>query len=350
MNSVLFIGPQHKNHRGGIGAVIDVYSKHIKPFKFVPTYVTRSFFWQLVTYVSAVFKLIWVLITDRKIKILHVHHASRGSFMRKSVMILIGKLFGKKIILHVHGAKFHIYYNNSKLLKPYIRYIFESADVVICLSEEWKKFFASTFKLKRLEIINNVIEEVHNKPHTEERDSLNLLFLGQIGKRKGVFDLLDVLANNKEEFKDKVKVTIGGIGDVDRLQKTLSEHRFNGDVTYAGWVNGSKKAQLLNSCDVYILPSYHEGLPISVLEAMSYGKPVISTNVGGIPEIVKPGFNGWLFQPGDHQALNTIIREAMNNKDLLKQYGNNSLRLSKNYTPESVFQSLNQLYKQVLNQ
>ena len=107
---------------------------------------------------------------------------------------------------------------------------------------------------------------------------------------------------------------------------------------------------MLNSCDVYILPSYHEGLPISVLEAMSYGKPVISTNVGGIPEIVKPGFNGWLFQPGDHQALNTIIREAMNNKDLLKQYGNNSLRLSKNYTPESVFQSLNQLYKQVLNQ
>jgi glycosyltransferase involved in cell wall biosynthesis len=264
-------------------------------------------------------------------------------------MILIAKLFRKKIILHVHGAKFHIYYSSSKLLKPYIRYIFESADVVICLSEGWQKFFSSTFKLKRLVIINNVIQEVSDKPHTEERDSLNLLFLGQIGKRKGVFDLLNVLAENKEEFKDKVKLTIGGIGDVDRLQKTLSDNRFNGDVTYAGWVNGSTKARLLNSCDVYVLPSYHEGLPISVLEAMSYGKPVISTNVGGIPEIVRPGFNGWLFKPGDHQALNTIIREAMNNKDLLKQYGNNSLSLSKNYTPESVFQSLNALYQQMLN-
>lgn len=350
MNSVLYIGPQHKNHRGGVGAVIDVYSKHIQPFKFIPTYVTKSFFWQLTTYVSAVFRLIWVLITDRKIKILHIHHASRGSFLRKSVMMLIGKLFRKKIILHVHGAKFHIYFNSRRFLKPYIRYVFESADVVICLSETWRRFFSSTFKLKHLEIINNVIEKVCEKPRTAENDSLDLLFLGQIGNRKGVFDLLDVLAANREEFKGRVKVTIGGIGEVDRLQKIISDNQFNGDVSFAGWVNGSTKAQLLNNCDVYILPSYNEGLPVSVLEAMAHGKPVISTNVGGIPEIVKPGFNGWLFQPGDHQALNTILREAMDNKDLLKQYGDNSLSLSKNYTPESVFQSLNELYKKILNQ
>lgn len=354
MNSVLYIGPQHKNHRGGIGAVIDVYSKHITPFKFVPTYVTKSFDKQFRTYVTAVFKVIWLCITDRQIRIFHIHHASRGSFMRKSLLVLIGKVFGKKVILHIHGGGFHNFYNRAKMLKPVIRWTLESSDAVICLSEMWKNYYSSTFKLKRLVIINNVIETplpsaVSRMPH-ETNGSLKLLFLGHVTEKKGVFDLLKVLAAGREEFKHKVKVTIGGIGEVERLEKTISDNQFNGDVNFAGWVNGTKKAELLNDCDVYVLPSYFEALPMSILEAMSYGKPVISTYVGGIPEIVKPGFNGWLFKPGDEQALNNILREAIDNKALLKQYGNNSLSISKNFTPESVFQSLNDLYKEILNQ
>ena len=352
MNSVLYIGPDHRNHRGGIGAVLDVYAKHITPFKFIPTYVTKSFLKQFAVYVTAVIKLIWVCITDRQIKILHIHHASRGSFMRKSVMVLIGKIFGKKVILHIHGGGFHNFYKRARLMKPIIRWILEHADAVICLSEMWKNYYSNTFKLKRLVIINNVIESPLTSPVSRlpSNGSLKLLFLGHVTEKKGVFDLLKVLASGREDFRHKVKFTIGGIGEVERLEKAISDNQFNGDVSFAGWVNGTKKAELLNNCDVYVLPSYFEALPISILEAMSYGKPVISTNVGCIPEIVKPGFNGWLFQPGDHQALNNILVEAMENKELLKQYGNNSLSISKKYTPESVFQSLNDLYKQILNQ
>lgn len=349
MNSVLYIGPDHRNHRGGIGAVLDVYSKNITPFKFIPTYVTKSFPKQFAVYISAIFKLIWVCITDRQVKILHIHHASRGSFMRKSVLVMIGKLFGKKVILHIHGGGFHNFYNRSRLMKPVIRWALQTSDAVICLSEMWKKYYSSTFKLKRLVIINNVIEKPAITGHVQN-GTLNLLFLGHINQKKGVFDLLQVLASNRDQFKQKVKVTFGGIGEVERLEKEIADNQFNGDVKFAGWVNGEKKAELLNKCDVYILPSYFEALPISILEAMSYGKPVISTYIGGIPEIVKPGFNGWLFQPGDKGALGTIISEAMTNKELLKEYGNNSLSIAKNYTPESVFQSLKELYQQILTQ
>jgi glycosyltransferase involved in cell wall biosynthesis len=350
MNNVLYIGPDYRNHRGGIGAVLEVYSKNITPFKFIPTYVTKSFITQFATYVAAIFKLIWVCITDRQVKILHIHHASRGSFMRKSVMFWLGKMFGKKIILHIHGGGFHNYYKRSRLMKPLIRWTLEHANAVVCLSEMWKNYYSSTFRLKHLAIINNVIEKANITGDHHHNGSLRMLFLGHVTEKKGVFDLLEVLASNRDDYKNKVQVTIGGIGDVERLEKTISDNQFNGDVKFAGWVNGGKKAELLNSCDVYVLPSYFEGLPISILEAMSYGKPVISTNVGGIPEIVKPGFNGWLFQPGDHAALSSIIKEAMDNKELLKQYGNNSLSISKKYTPESVFQSLNDLYHHVLNQ
>ncbi|MEO8583044.1 MAG: hypothetical protein ABI415_04555, partial [Flavitalea sp.] len=84
MESVLYLGPDFANHRGGIGAVLEVYSKNIKPFKFIPTFESKSGFRKTAIYINAVFKLIAVLITDRKIRIVHIHNASRGSFMRKS--------------------------------------------------------------------------------------------------------------------------------------------------------------------------------------------------------------------------------------------------------------------------
>jgi glycosyltransferase involved in cell wall biosynthesis len=346
MNSVVYIGPDHRNHRGGIGAVLDVYSKNISDFRFIPTYVTKSFPKQAAVYVAAIFRLFWMCLTDRSIKILHIHHASNGSFYRKSILLLIGKMFRKKVILHIHGGGFHNFYRKSRL-KRYIRFILEHADAVICLSENWKKYYSSTFKLRRLEIINNVIE-APMIAETARNGSVNLLFLGHINEKKGVFDLLSVLGDNRSAFKHKITFTIGGIGEVDKLNAAITKFGFDDDVQFAGWVSGAKKAELLNKCDIYVLPSYNEGLPISILEAMSYGKPVISTNVGGIPEIVKPGFNGWLFQPGDRDALNGIILEVLAEKEKLKEYGINSMSVSAGYTPQSVVKSLDQLYAKMI--
>ena len=347
MNYVVYIGPEHKNHRGGIGAVLDVYSKHIHPFKFIRTYVRKSFVQQALVYVASIFRLIYVLATDRTVKILHIHHASKGSFMRKSVLFFIGKMFGKKIILHIHGGGFHNFYKRSRLLKPVIKYVLEHADAIICLSENWKKYYSETFKLKRLEIVNNVIEDPSVQSFARN-GSVNLLFLGHITERKGLFDLLKVLGTNKSAFDKKITFTIAGVGDEQKLNKAIESYQFNGEVKFAGWVNGAKKSELLNKCDVYVLPSYNEGLPVSILEAMSYGKPVIATAVGGVPEIVKPGYNGWLFKPGDHEALRNIIGEVLEDRERLKQFGENSLKISRDYTPEAIVQSLDKLYEQII--
>lgn len=349
MKNVLYIGPDHRNHRGGIGAVLEVYSRNIVPFKFIPTYVTKSFPRQVAVYLAAIFKLIRVCITDKDVRILHIHHASRGSFLRKSLLVVIGKLFRKKIILHIHGGGFHNFYRQTKIFQPIIRYILEHSDAVICLSENWKKYYTDTFKLKRLLIINNVIEDPAIK-EVPRNGKVNLLFLGHITEKKGVYDLLNVLGNNRETFDNRVTFTIGGIGDEAKLNKAIEEYDFDGAVKFAGWVSGGKKAELLNKCDVYVLPSYNEGLPISILEAMSYGKPIIATAVGGIPEIVKPGFNGWLFTPGDKTALGKIIEEVIHDKERLRLYGNNSLQITKEYSSAAVVKSLQTLYADMLNE
>ena len=349
MKEVLYIGPDYKGHRGGIGAVLDTYSANIKPFKFIASYRNISGLKRQLVFVKAVFGLLSLLIKDKDIKIVHIHSAQKGSFMRKSILLLISQFFGKKVILHIHGSMFDIFYKNAGILRPYIRFIFRRADAVVSLSDKWNEYFAKTFTIKKLVILKNVIEKPAIAPVFHAVDGpVKLLFLGLIGQRKGLFDLLKVLERHHELFKGKLVLTIGGNGEVDRLTKTLTEHHPDGDVLFAGWVVGEQKNQLLRDCDIYILPSHNEGLPISILEAMAFGKPVISTTIGGIPEIVIPGKNGWLFNPGDLNALAAILSEVVSKRELLREYGEQSLLLSENYTPEAVMGSLRNLYNELL--
>lgn len=347
-NNVLFIGPDYHNHRGGIGAVLEVYGKNIYPFKFIPTYSNRSAWHKFYFFLRAIFLLCYKFATDREIQIVHIHSSSRGSFLRKSVLMLLCKLFRKKTIFHIHASEFHIFYQNARMLRGYVRWILQRTDTVVCLSGRWKKFFTENFKIKELVIINNVIEYVTQKKEPiQNTRKINLLFLGQIGNRKGIFDLIEVLHKNRKNFNGKYHLIVGGNGEVGRLQKLIHEYNLEDHIEYAGWVNGNKKSELLQKCDVYVLPSYNEGLPVSVLEALAHGKPVISTKVGGIPEVIHSHYNGWLMKAGDRLALEAILTEVFANKPLLRRYGINSLKISRNYTPGVVLESLDVLYRKL---
>ncbi len=352
MKEVLYLGPDYKNHRGGIGALLEVYARHIPDFNFIATYSGGSPLRIIVLYIYAWLRLVNKLLWSRHIKILHIHTASRGSFLRKSALVLTGKLFGRKVILHIHGGGFHNFYARARFLRPYIRFVLKKTDLVICLSEKWRQYYMAEFGMKRLEVVNNVIEHPLDPPSVSPASNgrVNLLFLGLICDSKGVFDLLDVVARSRTLVDGRITVTIAGNGETERLQQLIRERHPDGEVEFAGWVNGVQKAALLHSCDIYVLPSYNEGLPISILEAISYGKPIIATPVGGVPEIVRPGFNGWLVEPGNGSALQSVLQEVAdeNNRAMLKEYGLNSLSLAKTYTPESVFSSLDRLYQHLI--
>lgn len=106
---------------------------------------------------------------------------------------------------------------------------------------------------------------------------------------------------------------------------------------------------MLNWTDILILPSYNEGLPIAILEAMSYGKAIISSPVGGIPEIVMHGQNGILVKPGNQNELFNAICFFIKNKDEIKTFGNKSKEIIQPYFPEAVLSDLLKIYKNLLN-
>src|SRR5688572_27089966 len=158
---ILFIGPHYKNHRGGIGAVLEIYSRHIAPFRFIPTMVYKNKFYELFFFTVAVLKLIWTLLTNRRIRIVHIHGAKDGSVARKAIMcFVVKKIFGKKFIFHIHAGAFtEKHEKGGRFYRLLCNLLVNNAEAVVVLSPVWNEYFKQNFKVKRLVVIKNPVEQ-----------------------------------------------------------------------------------------------------------------------------------------------------------------------------------------------
>ena len=132
------------------------------------------------------------------------------------------------------------------------------------------------------------------------------------------------------------------------MEDLIKSNEIENIVKFEGWVSGDKKIDLLNWCDVYILPSFNEGLPISILEAMSYSHPIISTPVGGILEVLHDGENGIVVNPGNVNEIYNSLLFFVNNRNLIKLQGETSEKLVQPFFPESVFMKLKSIYESLI--
>ena len=314
--NILTIGIDYRVVRGGVAAVENVYSTFYQPFNHVTTTVTNGQVKKLLVLCKAILQFLYWMLFHPEIKIVHVQGSVGASFWRKAIFIYIAKFFHKKVVWHMHAGRFAVFYQQHRYA---VRKVVNKSDVIIALSEYWKEYFKNEFPTKRVEIIKNVISAP--KAHKQQTSYFTLLFLGLLGKNKGIYDLLECIWDHKVEFQGKLKLYIGGNGEIEHVKQLIKEYGIADIVIFEGWVSGDKKIELLNKSDAYILPSYKEGLPISILEAMSYGMPIISTPVGGIPEIVSNGENGYLVEPGNKEDIYKAIISLLNDSDLRNRMG-----------------------------
>lgn len=341
---VLYVGPNYKKPKGGIAAVLHAYSTGISPFYCVISTKGGKKIKLFTCYITAIFKYLYYLLKP-SIKIVHIHGSSNGSFWRKAFLILIAKSFKKKIIYHIHGGGFKIFAKRHPKAVPFI---LGKCDIIIALSDFWKKYFEDELHCRSVYIIPNVIEEPHEDHGKRTNDICNFLFLGKVCHYKGIFDLLDTIGDKKEKYINKIKIYIGGGGEIERLNNTIEQYDLKEIVEYIGFVTGKKKENYLNDAHVFILPSYIEGVPISILEAMSYHLPVISTNVGGIPEILHDGEEGYIFEPGNKEQLAEKIDKILASNDERIKMGIRAFQISQPYIISNVLNELNSLYSKLL--
>ena len=348
-SQVLFLGVSKKT-KGGMTAVLVSYDKYIENMRFIPTWKLGN---KLVKSWYALQALVrtWFLLTfGKRIKIVHIHGAANASFDRCKMFIRLAKKYGKKVILHEHAADFVEYYHGAEDKKG-ITDTLKMCDALIVLSQSWKEYFSSIGMAKdKIHVLNNIVSPPEIAPDKHTADGkLHLMYMGEISKRKGGFDLLKAIVDNKEYFADKLLLRMGG-NEVDGdIKAYIRENGLESFVTYEGWIAGQKKIECLNWEDVYILPSYNEGLPIAILEAMAYSHPIISTPVGGIPEIIKSGENGILVKPGDTKGIAGAIKFYIENCDAIKKQGNNAFNVVQDFFPEKVFGDLKALYLKMLS-
>lgn len=341
---ILTIGPNYTPPRGGIAQVLYTYDKDIfENFLFIKTTEIGNHAKKFFCCCIAIVKFLSYCLC-KNIKIVHIHTASRNSFWRKSIFILISWLLKKKIVLHIHGGQFESFVNHH----PFILHILKRCSSIIVLSPSKLVYYQEHFGLNHINVINNVIPCPIIK-EKEISDTVNFLFLGFLCKDKGIYDLLDIISCNKDRYTGKMKLFIGGNGNVEKVKRIIKENKLDQIVFYIGWVDGEKKIEILNKSHVYILPSYVEALPISILEAMSYHLPIISTRVGAIPDIVHNNENGFLVNPGDKDALKNAISEMISaTPEKRENMGQQSFNLVQPYLSIYVSKNLEELYMSLL--
>ncbi len=317
---VLIIGPgSSKSESGGVVSVIENLIENLDSKYKITRIITMrpvGIFNRLILYVNS-FYLIFKSKLNKNNKIAHMHMASRFSFYRKSLIVLVLKVLQIPSILHLHGAEFHIFFSeeSSLIKKKYIKWIFGLSNKVILLTHSWDEWYKNSICEKNSTVIYNGTGNYYHKASIpiEQRDNI-VLFLGRLGKRKGIYDLLNAFKDVLSKIPN-AQLKIGGDGEVDLCKKLAKELNISSNVSFLGWVGEEEKGKLLNEAKIYILPSYNEGLPMGVLEAMSAGIGIITTPVGGIPEAIENNKNGILVKEGSVEEIADAIISILSDSD-----------------------------------
>jgi glycosyltransferase involved in cell wall biosynthesis len=348
--TVMMVGTNPES-RGGISSVLCMYraAGMFEKVRFLASYTDGSRLRKLAYYLGFLTRFGWTLISQPDIRLVHIHTASRGSFLRKSIVMMLSKAAGKKTVVHVHGAEFKQFYERSPLLlRKIIRTLLDSCDTIIALSDQWKKDLSRISGNPRIRVIYNptmMQEPFLANECMPPKTKVNFLFMGRLGKRKGVYDIIESARQIRAE---NIKISLYGDGEIENVKTMIAANGVEDKVQVCGWINGSRKDQAFRNANVLILPSYSEGFPISVLEAMAYGIPVVATDVGGIAECIEDGVNGYLIKPGDCETLAKCIERLAASSVLRARMGKSGHeKASRMFALSVIVNQLEELYDEL---
>jgi glycosyltransferase involved in cell wall biosynthesis len=274
--------------------------------------------------------------------IVHIHTSHRFSFYRAGFYALFAAhVWNRPVVLHIHGSSFDAFVSTeSTLVRSYQTVVFDAADEIIVLSEYWRKVLSPHTDKEKLTVIPNAVDIDDYTPLYED-DVPHITFISNIIENKGIAELVtavDNLARSDYEFR----LSVAGKGPLSNHAEILAADHDN--VEYLGYVSEVEKQELLNKSSIFVLPSYAEGLPIAMLEAMAGGNAIVSTTVGSIPEVID-NENGVLVESGNADQLAEALAELIANPERVVMMGQaNREAVKREYEWSLVVERLLQTY------
>ena len=352
--TVYLIGPS-TDTQGGIGYVIGRYfdSDLRRQFRLIHIITQRdgSSLIKAWTFAKALFSFVFLKL-KRGGRLVHIHSSSGPSFWRKSILLMIAKCMGCKVIFQIHSGAFIDYYQRGgRTFRFFMRRLLGSADSIVVLSDSWKVKMQEICGARGcLEVIGNPIDTGKYRSRRVFKDgapNARLLFLGALIKGKGVYDIVECTRLLKARGL-ALEVTLAGNRELEQVRRCSERAGVEDMIHLPGWVSEPEKLELLKRSDLLLLPSYWEGLPLCVLEAMACGLPVVCTNVGGMVDLVTDGENGFLVAPGDVDALADCIAKLVQDPTLRNEMGRRNTEKTQNlYSLPVISQKLADLYRKV---
>jgi glycosyltransferase involved in cell wall biosynthesis len=342
---VLIIATSHKT-RGGITSVIKAHQKgeQWKKFhcKWIETHIDKGDFLKLLYFCKG-----WILFILNLpfYDIVHIHTSEPPSAIRKCLFMWWSKLWKKKVIVHFHAFSLETTIN-GKYQKVY-KYLFSHANKVIVLSQLWEKYVNETFHLgDKIQVIYNpCTTEILPEKYTKQNI---ILYAGTVNARKGYTDMIKAFAKIAFQYPNW-EIVFAGNGEIENGTTLAKELGIDSQTQFLGWISGKDKDKIFKEASIFCLPSYAEGFPMAVLDAWAYGLPVITTPVGGIPDIAKDGENVLLFQPGDCDKLAIQMERMIKDNILRNHLTKQSIILSQTtFNIDTINKEIETLYRKLI--
>jgi glycosyltransferase involved in cell wall biosynthesis len=346
---VLIIGPDVKTSRGGIASVIKCYNETILWKKYqigiLDPYCNRSNLIKIFRFFKAIALFILKI---NKYDVLHLHCGGQTSLSRKCFFLFFGNLFGKKTILHIHNTRTIQYLGGAtniiiKLLLVALR----RADSIIVLSKSMKKSIEALNIGPNVFVLNNPCKYISGETVDDKKNEPTILFVGAITEKKGCYDLIRAF-KQLITIRPGIRLVIAGDGGIEELSNYVSEENIEDHVEILGWVDDERIAEEYKKAYLLCLPSYQEGMPMVLIEAMAHGLPVITTPVGVIIDFITDGENGIIVPVGNIEMLCDAFLTIMEDEKLRNRRGKSGKEfVIRNFSIDKIVNELDTIYSKI---
>ncbi len=295
---------------------------------------------------------IWASALLGRVAFVHVNLGDRGSACRKGLAILLVRMAAVPVVLHLHAAELiDDYAKAGRLVRFLARLPFRAATCCVVLGQLWRGWLVASLGIDSSKVVivpNGVpVSPVQTVAATDPScRTRRMLFLGNLIERKGILDLLDAVARLPTGHPPW-HLTVAGGGDIERCQALAVRLGVSDRVSFTGWVDQARARILLAEADMLVLPSYDEGLPLVLLEALGMGTPVVCTPVGAIPEVLEDQHTALFVRPGDPADLSRTLQRLLEDDALRRTLSaNGSALFAREFTLDVFIERLFQVYKQ----
>ncbi len=305
------------------------------------------------------FVLLWILMQQEKPDIVHTHSSKAGFLGRWAAWFA-----GVPLIVHTpHG---HVFFGHFNPIMSGIFLLVEKitaliTDCMVALTEGEKKDYIelSIIQPERIDIIHSGVDidrylatqvNIENKKRSIGLNSKSLI-VGTVGwllPIKGPMHLLNAMIKIWQSLSDVQLVYVGKGDQEEALKQQAMKMGVSDKVKYLGWRDDVH--ELMPLFDLFALPSMNEGMGRVLVEAMAAGKAVVASNVGGIPDLVHHGQNGFLVEPGDVAGLSAAIEKLLADQNLRREMGKRGQAMAYNFSESKMIKKIDALYAALLYQ